>query len=251
MIEKLPASMLQRLLPTLLSRSNQSSYMTMRKSAILLAGVMLGLTTTVAAQIGLKGGVNIATLVEASGDAGTRDLSSNSTVVGMAGLTVDLDLTEFFTVQPEILYIQKGGKSSFKLLGTRFEQVSVLNFVEVPVLAKVRFGNHGRDNGVGAYIAAGPWAGIAINGKYKTTTFNNDGVAQATLEEKYTFDKQDHLNRFDWGVSGGIGVLVGRIILEGRYNYGIQNLSTENAPLGGEAPKLHTRGISVTLGVTL
>jgi hypothetical protein len=205
---------------------------------------------TVSAQIGFKGGINLVSLAQEGTNISASDLKTNSGIGGVAGITFDLDLSDVFTIQPEFLFIQKGGKDEFRFFGTRTEQITLINYFEIPVMAKVVFGNSGNDGGLGLYVAAGPWMGYALNGRVKYSTFGNDGSFIESYTDTFTFDNKDDRKRLDWGASGGVGLVLGRLIIEGRYNYGINNLLDEDANNNNDnAPVLQTRGLSITLGV--
>jgi hypothetical protein len=214
--------------------------------------LFLGSLTTVSAQIGIKGGLNLASFAEQGTNPGAQDIKGNSVIGAVAGLTFDLDLADNFTVQPELLYIQKGGKKSYKLLGTRTDELNSVNYVEIPVMAKIRFGNTGDDGGLGCYFGAGPWAGLAINGKVNASIYDINENKIGTYEDKYTVNNEDNRKRLDYGASGCVGLVFGKMILEARYNYGINNVLDKDANNSNDTkPILQTRGISVTIGIVL
>ena len=222
----------------------------MKKRLLFCLIVGLIQLNAVQAQIGVKGGINLSAYHDENQAA---DFGKNAIVGAVAGLTVDLDMSEHFSLQPELLYLQKGGKSTFTLLSIRTEQINLVNYLEIPLLAKLRFGNNGKDSGAGFYVAAGPWAGFALSGKYKASSYDSKGEPFGDpYVEKYTFDDQDDRKRIDWGASGGLGLVVGKLILEGRFNYGINNLLDNDANNNNDnKPLLQTRGISLTLGIVL
>lgn len=210
---------------------------------LLLTG-LLALAFRLPAQIipGLKGGLNLASMAQENAP------DVQYAIAGAGGLTFDLNLWNHFTLQPELLFIQKGSKTRYEVLGLNFEQIITLNYLEIPVLAKVRFGNYGEDEDFGLYAAIGPWAGFALNGKSRTTQFLSNGIRGDSTVEEFRFDASDNRKRFDYGACAAFGLVINRILLEGRYNYGLAKVLP--ASTGTDTtPVQQTRGISVTLGV--
>lgn len=200
------------------------------------------------AQVAIKAGVNIASISESATLETYESLKNNSVAGFQAGISFDLGLSKMFTIQPELLFIQKGGKSTYKINADN-QVVSRLyyNYVEVPVLAKLKFYN---EDGGGFYLLGGPFVGLAIGGKSKTTvTLLGNST---TREEDFNFDNDneaDRQRRTDWGVSFGGGVKLGHIFLDARYNLGINNLlDTDANNQNDNKPYRRTRGIGVTLG---
>jgi Outer membrane protein beta-barrel domain len=103
--------------------------------------------------------------------SGTIDFKTMSSA--SFGAFYELDLGHNFSVQPEINYNEKGFKSDigkdFTLFGVNLpvgaNAVTVIKYVDVPVLAKYKFGN---TEGVHAYVIAGPSLGYAMNGTIDT-----------------------------------------------------------------------------------
>lgn len=200
------------------------------------------------AQVAIKAGVNFASISESARLEEYETLEEKSVAGFQAGLSFDLGLSDMFTIQPEVLFIQKGGKSTYKINDDN-KIVSRLyyNYVEVPVLAKLKFY---KESGGGFYLLGGPFIGLAIGGKTKTSTTVLGETT--TTEDDFNFDNDDEAERqrrTDWGVSFGGGVKFGQIFLDARYNLGINNLlDTDSNNQNDEAPYRRTRGIGVTMG---
>lgn len=202
------------------------------------------------AQIAIKAGVNLASIAESSTEETYADYKNKSVTGFQAGLAFDLGLSSLFTIQPEILFIQKGGKTTYAVDdNNKIDYRYYYNYVEVPVLAKLKFYGSG-DNGSGFYFVAGPFAGLAMGGKTKTTT-TLLGVS-TTREDDFNFDNNDSADRqkrMDWGLSFGGGVKLGAVILDLRYNLGINNLLDNDANNNNDnKPYRRTRGIGLTAG---
>ena len=101
---------------------------------------------------------------------GTVDFKTISTL--SAGAFYEVNLGHNFSVQPEINYNEKGFRSDVSKDFTLFNMnlpvgasaVSVIRYVDVPVLAKYKFGTEG----VRAYVMAGPSVGYAMSGNIET-----------------------------------------------------------------------------------
>jgi hypothetical protein len=162
---------------------------------------------------GIKGGLNISNLY-------TKDVSSENLRVGYhAGIFLKLGLSNYFAIQPELVYSTKGAQLKYNndLLAGNAD--FNLNYLDIPVLAVVNitpFFN----------IHAGPYFSFLTNVKVKNNTEGSDA-----------FDFENELNRsdfhtFDAGATVGLGVDFRRVSLGARYNYGFSNIGKERDFLG-------------------
>jgi len=202
------------------------------------------------AQIGIKAGVNMASIAQNETEGDFSDYEKKSVIGFQGGLTFDLGISDIFTIQPEVLFIQKGGKSTYKLDdNNKIENRYYFNYVDVPVLAKLKF--YGDDGGSGFYFLAGPYVGLALGGKVKSTT-TLLGV-ENEAENDFSFDndsEQERAKRLDYGVSFGGGIKINRLILDLRYNLGLNNVSDNDADnTNDDKPFLRHRGIGLTAGI--
>ncbi|WP_372638469.1 porin family protein, partial [Fodinibius sp.] len=98
-------------------------------SVFLLSGLVFITTPNAQAQLGVKGGLNIANFND-------TDASLDSRAGIMAGLTYDLKIPMSpITIQPGVFYAQKGAKLS----EGDTESTTRLDYIEVPVVAKFAF----------------------------------------------------------------------------------------------------------------
>lgn len=215
----------------------------MRKS--FLASVFaLFLGTVAFAQIGIKGGVAISTINQQNTNVSREDIDNNSIITPVIGLTFAANLGDIITIQPELLYSQSGGRNTFNVLNVNSESTYRINYLELPVLAKLMLGNSGDDGGLGFYLGAGPFVGYALNGKLKSVV----GTA-AAVDRDFTFDDQDNAKRLNYGLLAATGVNFGRMNVDLRYNFGTNNLLDNDAiNTNDNKPILQTRGIALTLG---
>ena len=218
----------------------------MKKSLLALAFAVTILGTA-NAQFGIKAGVNIATMAEEGKDVTRNDIENKSIVGAVLGIAYEMNVAGIFSIQPELLYSQSGGSNSYTLLGAYTKTKYKINYLELPVLAKLKFGNK-NGNGVGIHIAAGPWLGYALNGHYSSKTTLGETVI-SEVDRDYSFDNQDNAKRTNYGFIAAAGVSSGHLVFDLRYNFGINNLLDNDADNGNDNnPVLQTRGIALTLG---
>jgi hypothetical protein len=197
-------------------------------------------TSNLMAQLSIGGrvGANFANVSVSN----IEDISTNSITGFSVAFVLDIGITENFSVQPELAFIQKGfnQEETFDILGTMFtiKVDQVINYIDVPILAKYAFVN---SETLIVYVAAGPVLGYAMSGK---TTVEQDG-------EKETMDinfDDEGINRFDFGGSigagAGFGVGPGHIVLDLRYVMGFSNLIKD--PIDNE--KVNNTGFGASVG---
>ncbi|MEO7988131.1 MAG: porin family protein [Chryseolinea sp.] len=145
----------------------------------------------------------------------------------IVGVAAEIPLVgKMLALQPELLFHQKGFKSEDPGDGEYKEEDSnTLNYLELPVLVKVKFGKF--------YAIAGPSFAYGIGGKSKTTY--HDLIAGTTTKstDKIKFGKEpdnyqgDDIyvdNAFDIGVQAGVGMKISVIVIDLRYGIGMTNL---------------------------
>jgi hypothetical protein len=158
-----------------------------------------------APKIGVKGGINLANLY-------VDDASDENLKVGLnAGLFFKVPFTEFFAIQPEILYSSKGSKVTYdNWLQGSGEYRFNLNYIEVPMLAVFNLGPHFN-------LHAGPYASFLASAN--TKDMRDDG----TIADANDLNA-DNFNRFDYGLSGGAALEFSNFTIGARYNYGLKEV---------------------------
>ncbi|NML56680.1 porin family protein [Chryseobacterium cheonjiense] len=137
-----------------------------------------------------------------------------------AGLGVNIPTgAANFSIQPELNFISKGTKIKNALVNQNFN----FNYIEVPVLAKYSFGP--------VYVNAGPSVGFLMG--------KNNAV-------KAVYGKTKTI---DFGLQMGAGVAIpagpGKLIVDGRYNLGLSNISD------AKGAAIKNRGFAVSLGYAI
>jgi len=159
-------------------------------------------------KIGVKGGVNFTNLY-------VDDVDDENMKAGInLGLFAKIPVARGFSIQPEILYSNKGAKVAYNntLLGGEYR--FNLNYVEVPVLGVINVGKNFNVHvgGYAAYLAS-------ANIKAEDNGSSN--------EELVNFN-EDAFNRFDYGLVGGLGVDVKGVTIGARYNYGLNQIGEKS-----------------------
>jgi hypothetical protein len=202
-------------------------------------------------EAGIFAGMNIPNLT----GGGNNPLSSgwSSRIGASFGITGTLRLGENLFLRVDALYSSEGGKrdgmqpvdaSSLDpsvppgyYVYANFKNESILNYIEIPVMVKYKY-PVGRSSAF--YADLGPYAGILINAKQKTS---GSSIVYADKEGKMplsvdqttgepfpvSFDADTDIlndcNKFNFGLTGGIGfsrqIGVGDLSIDIRGAYGL------------------------------
>jgi outer membrane protein with beta-barrel domain len=111
-----------------------------------------------------------------------------------------------FSFSPEFHWLQKGAKLK-DLDGSFSDATRTFNYLEIPVLAKLTFGDK-----IGFFFMAGPSVGYLLNGSDK----DMDGQTNDL--------DLDFYKRLEYGLHVGGGIELGMIRLDLRYIYGLSNV---------------------------
>jgi hypothetical protein len=117
----------------------------MKKAILTIALITLSVSNSIAQEstsidnreklfFGLKVGTNYSNVY----DSESEDFVADSKFGLAAGAFVSIPLGKFIGVQPEILFSQKGFKSSGTFLGTEYKATRTTNFIDVPLLFAVK-----------------------------------------------------------------------------------------------------------------
>ena len=169
------------------------------KKVILSLALLAGMTGAAQAQtgvrFGLKGGINYTTLTAKNTDGIESKLGLQ------AGAFANLGLSDLISIQPEVLYSQKGFQSK-----DASKNKAKFNYIDIPVLVKVNAG--------GLFFEAGPQLGILASAKV------TDGSTDVDIKE--------NLNTVDFGYVAGLGYQLETGPMIGlRYNGGITDIAKD------------------------
>lgn len=148
-------------------------------------------------------------------DVADEDVKSR---VGIAaGGFATLGISRNVAIQPELLYSQKGAKSTEGEVTSRVR----LSYVEVPVLLKLRFPGSGGGTVV-PHVYAGPYFGVRVGCSVSASN------GTATISSGCGDQAADiHIKSSDFGATFGGGVDVGRAIIDVRYDLGLSKIGSE------------------------
>jgi hypothetical protein len=174
---------------------------------------------------GVKGGVNLGDLHEdTSGETASFDFRPGFVIGGF----VTWPLGGRLDLQAEGLFTQKGAKSD-QLGGTSTQK---LDYVEIPVLLSNRLTGSRERN---FSVFGGPSFGVRLRAR-SSASFSGG----STFEE----DVSDQVKRTDLAIVGGLAYHRGRLIVDGRYSWGLTDIDEET----GDDTKIMNRGIAVLAG---
>lgn len=150
------------------------------------------------AKFGIKGGLNYSTVTKGDFEEGLDPRTSFH--IGFVG---EIPLVgNILSLQPEMLYSRQGFETNFMLLGTNYKDEYQVDYINIPVLLKLRAGNV-------LSFEAGPQFGLKINEKVVS---NNTQV------------ERDNINEFDTALAGGVSLNFNEFFISGRYTYSLNEI---------------------------
>ncbi|GIZ14856.1 porin family protein [Capnocytophaga catalasegens] len=182
----------------------------MKKIILTLTFAILSIIATNAQSFGIKGGFNHTSLI--------GQTAEKSDIVGKrgfyAGIFLELPLGTIFAIQPELIYARQGAKwekGGILTNGGTYEARLNMNYINVPIMAKIKIGNLG--------ILGGPQFGFLIQ---------KPEVEVPSTGGNYTIDKSA-FGTFDFGI--GIGAdfqITESLLIDLRYTHGLTNTFDKN-----------------------
>lgn len=217
----------------------------MKKLFIIGAMLLAGATATQAQSgFGLRGGANLSNL---SGDLDNEDNFENKWGFH-GGITYNIAVVDnFFSIQPELLYSQKGFKNADvtftdPITNNSYRRVGKVNYnyLDLPVMAKIKAGP--------LYFEAGPQASYLVGVNNQTKTYINDVEDTSSRDEK----NKDGLKEFEFGYGAGVGFAFGNSLSLGvRYNGSLSDFVDEDVNFEGDITNARHSTIMFTLGLNI
>lgn len=234
--------------------------------ALLLAGMLASAGEAGAEEVrlGLKGGLAIPNI--SGGNDNAFSAGYGSRLAANFGVLAEFGLTNLFSVQGELNFAGQGGKRDGlqaitvptelqsqvppgTTLYANYESEAILNYLELPVLAKFGWGQRWR-----LYVDGGVFGGLLLNARNETSGTSPifmDKGGTTMVAPPQSFDASttvtDDLKRFNFGLAGGGGLAfrTGRheVMLDLRGAYGLTNIQKDAA--NGQN---HTGSAVVSLG---
>jgi opacity protein-like surface antigen len=167
-------------------------------------------------KFGAKAGLNVARLnTNLQKIPGASSTQTN--VVGLnIGLFGEYKISDTFSLQPELLYSEQGGKATMDVLGQSLTQTLSLKYLNVPVIAKYfatkKFS-----------IQAGPQIGFLLAATNKLDS-SITGLPSSSSDIK------SDVNAIDFGLNFGLGYdFTENIAVSTRYNLGLIEIEKNNS----------------------
>jgi hypothetical protein len=241
----------------------------MKTLLICIIGIALCNTINAQLQVGLKGGISVPEL------KGNNEQSKGYTsrLAVYAGILGDFPMTRILSVQPEINFSPQGGQrkglqqipadalSGITLpagtnLYANFKSTTILDYIEIPILAKFTFGNKLKYN-----VCLGPHISFLVKAKTETSgtslIYVDEGGTTPLMKDGYTFpavsldnttDIKESIKNVNAGMQGGLGIQYllgpGSVFFEGRAIFGLVNIQTHPEMDG----KNKTGSLAVAMG---
>lgn len=177
----------------------------MKKKVLTVLIIVVTAISSNAQQFGVKAGLNLASI---TGDF--SEFFEGRTSFHVGGL-VEFELSEKFSIQPELIYSSQGAKYAELEKGDKDN--ILLDYLNIPVMGKYYVVE-------GLSIEVGPQLGILLSAKNKYE-YSYDGEEIESGND----DIKEDINSIDFGVNFGVGYkLDSGLNFAARYNLGISNL---------------------------
>jgi hypothetical protein len=177
---------------------------------------------------GIKGGLTLGDVPNSLDNFDEPGASTSLRVGFAAGGFLAIRFGGGFSIQPEVLFTQKGVKLEVSESGLSGDVTYKADYLDVPILARYTFGK-----GLRGYVFIGPSLDFKLNAKMKV------GILGESEEEDISEDVED----FEFALAFGGGVELGPVLLEARWSEGLTNLNTAK-----DEPELKSRTILFLFG---
>jgi opacity protein-like surface antigen len=197
---------------------------TMKKVLLIILGIALTYGVDAQLRYGVKLGGTLSSLyMKAEGESDSSDPK-----IGIkAGGILEYSFSPYFALQPELLYINNGGKFEDDLLFN-------LHSLQLPVNVKYKMGTEK----LKFYVTAGPYLGYIFAARLK-----NGPVSIDAFDEEVNTGTGLELKHLDFGVGAGFGIkIAGKYIVGTGYQYGLANIT------GAEGVTVKTGTFNLSIG---
>lgn len=208
---------------------------------------ILLICNSASAQItGVRGGINIANLLDKDNDYVYSDEYSSRIGINL-GLTLAIPISDNLHFETGAFYANKGFIYDFEEIYdySLFEMnVKVkTQHIDIPLTLKSIY-KLGKQQ---IYITYGLYAGIGVSGKMEISAKYRGDSESESVNILWGSDDQDDFRGFDFGLIGGAGVNLSGFVLEARYELGLANI----APNDDNGAVYRNRVITVMIGFPL
>ena len=189
----------------------------MKKAILMIAMVTLAVTSSYSQTVslvtdnreklffGLKIGTNLSNVYEAQGENFVAD---NKFGIAAGGF-VSIPIGTYFGIQPEVLFSQKGYKSSGTFLGSSYSMTRTTDHLDIPILVAFKPIEY-------VTILFGPQYSYLLKQKDDFT----GGSITSTQEQIYT---NDNIRKNTFSLTGGADLNVDHLVIGLRAGWDVQN----------------------------
>jgi hypothetical protein len=179
---------------------------------------------------GLKIGTNFSNVYDSEGE----DFDADGKFGLAAGLFFSIPVGTFLGIQPELLFSQKGFRSSGSFLGNPYEMSRTTNYLDIPVLIALKPAES-------VTILVGPQFSYLMS---QTDKFTNSDF---TTEEEEQFDNDD-IRKNTVCFVGGLDINVRHMVIGGRVGW---DLFDNRGDGTSETPRYKNVWVQATIGFRL
>lgn len=154
---------------------------------------------------GVKAGTNYSNVYDSEGE----DFVADGKFGLAAGAFVVVPLGKIFGIQPEVLYSQKGFKSTGTFLGTNYEMTRTTDFIDVPILISIKPVEY-------VSLLFGPQFSFLMK---QTDDFTGGSLSTSQQDE---FDNSN-LRKNIFGLTGGVDFNIDHLVIGLRGGWDVKN----------------------------
>jgi hypothetical protein len=184
---------------------------------LLLSILQLFSGSIVAQNFYIVGGINSSSaVINVDGNTNSDDFE-NIKILNY-GIIVEVPVNGNLSFETGIVSNDKG----FKITDDQsYLYRSDLTYLDFPLDLKywVPIGDN-----LNGYVLAGAYLGLGISGRYQVQLATDDIAGRGEGDIKWGDTTNDHYNRPDSGLRGGMGIEFRRIALDMTYNYGMKDI---------------------------
>lgn len=175
----------------------------MKKLVVLMTFILVSVLSSNAQKIGIRGGGVLSGISEET----EQNVQKKAKGGFYGGVFMELPIGgDIFLLRPEVIYSQQGVIKDFSLLGKSYSSVLNMNYINVPVMFKLKIGNLG--------LLGGAQVGFLVGNPSFSTTYQDGAL---------TLDR-NQFSTLDFGLGVGVDFAVtNSILIDLRYTHGLVN----------------------------
>lgn len=181
-------------------------------------------------KVGIKAGANYSNVYDTKGEEFTAD--GKYGFVG--GAFVEIPITDYIGVRPEVLYSQKGFKASGRYLTAAYSFTRTTDNIDIPILLTIKPSTM-------FTVFAGPQFSFLVKQK---DVFNSTLLSTT---DQTTFSNDNYRKNL-MSLTAGFGINMGPAILDLRANFDLQN---NNGDGTSTTPRYKNAWYQATLGIRI